>query len=217
MLSRKSFDLIKATSNLKRKLSDDSIATKQPLNKKANLAGAYEACLIGSSMIKHINSKEIFPNQKCYFNSISGGKIKDILASLKSNEQLLKNASCFVVTCGSNDCDSLNDMKTVINDYLDLAQYLHSTHKGSKFIFNKLIPRSKCRYVSLIEFEKRRVCFNEFLEITLPLIVPCKIVDHKSFENKTHLNDLLTDGVHISPVRGLPLYVEQIKKALYNS
>ena len=203
--------------NLKRKLTDDSIV-KQPLNKKANLVStfSYDVCLIGTSMIKNINANEIFSNKKCYFKSISGGKIKDILLNLKSNENLLKNSKCFLITCGSNDVDSLNDMKTTINDFLELAQYLHSTYESSQFIFNKLIPRTKCRYVSLIDFDKRRICFNDFLQFTLPLIVPCKIVEHESFENKTLLNDLLADGVHISPSRGLPLYVDEIKKVLFN-
>ena len=176
----------------------------------------YDSCLIGSSMIKDIDSKLVFPNSKrCFFKSISGGKIKDVYNFLKNRENLLKNSKYFIVTCGSNDCDSLSDIKDVLNDYLEMALYLKNTFNTSCLIFNKLIPRTKCRYVSLLDFEKRRNCFNTFLEIIVPLTVSdCIIVDHLAFEMKTDLNDLLLDGVHISPLKGLPIYIEQIKNKL---
>ena len=187
-----------------------------PFNNNSKITTVdYEACLIGSSMIKSIDPKQIFPDKRCHFKSISGGKIKDVHNYLKNNANLLKNSQYFIVTCGSNDCDSLNNINDVLNDYLELAEYLKNTFNTSScFIFNKLIPRTKCRYVSLLEFEKRRTCFNNFLEVYVPLTVSCIIVDHLAFEIKTGLNDLILDGVHISPFKGLPIYVEQIKSKL---
>lgn len=175
-----------------------------------------EACVIGSSMVKHIDVRQLFQNKNCLFKSISGGKITDIFTYLRLSEHELKNSKYFVITVGSNDCDSLDEINTVISNYFDLAQYLKQKYPDSNFIFNKLIPRVKCRYVSLLDFDKRRICFNNFLEATLTSSISnCKIVTHSAFESKTELTKLLSDGVHISPT-GLPLYVEQIRKTIDN-
>jgi len=197
-------------------LDEEDWDTEASVNVNNNHESFYQTCLIGSSMVKHIDVKLLFPDKNCLFKSISGGRINDIINYLKANEKLLINSKCFVVTCGSNDCDSLSELKDVVSHYFELAQYLKNTFNKASFVFNKLIPRTKCRYVSILEFEKRRICFNNFLEYTLPLIVPCQIVEHLAFDSKTELSNLLLDGVHISPLRGLPLYIEQIKKALQN-
>ena len=111
----------------------------------------YETCIIGTSMIKPINPSKVFSaNTKCFFNSISGGSIKNVMDSLEQNEQSLKSCLIFVVTCGSNDLDSTyKDIQQVISLYLDLARLLKKLFPSAKLVFNKLVPRTSTRFVDL--------------------------------------------------------------------
>ena len=189
---------------------DDNL---EPVNPNAY---TYDLCLIGTSMVKNIETNKLLPNKRCFFKSISGGCIRDVWNALKSREALLRGCKIFVITCGSNDCDSTRDLKTTINDFLELAQYLSKLYPDSKLIFNKLIPRTKTRYTQIEEFEKRRICFNNFLESTLTLLVPSVIVTHEKFESVHDLDMLLVDGVHMNPLHGVPIYIENIKKTIEN-
>jgi len=82
------------------------------------------------------------------------------------------------------------------------------------FFFNKLIPRLKTKYLDLAEFEKRRVDFNDCIQKRLGVLGNSMILTHESFEEKDKLGCLLSDGVHISPLNGLSLYVDTIQQAL---
>ncbi len=164
-------------------------------------------------MIRNIHPNEIFPNKKCFYKSISGGRINDVANYLKLNESWLMNCKLFLVTCGSNDCDSFKSLSEVIQDYLNLAQYLSAKYPKSRLLFNKLVPRTKTRYTNLNDFEKRRLCFNEFLESALPLLLPCTIISHEEFEQtSSYLEQLLCDGVHLSLSKGVPLYTQKLKQ-----
>ena len=174
----------------------------------------YEACVIGTSMVKHIDVKVLFSNKNCFFKSISGGRINDITNSLKQREELLKKCKYFIVTCGSNDVDSLNSITQVKADYFKLAFYLSRKYPGAKFFFNKLIPRLKTKYLDLVEFEKRRLEFNKCIQKRLGALSNSTVLTHDSFEAKDKLGCLLSDGVHISPMNGLSLYVHTIQQAL---
>ena len=100
-------------------------------------------------MIKYLDPKFIFNNTetKCYFNSISGGSIKDIIKDLKENEARLKTVKIFVVSCGSNDLDSTyNDTQEVIAMYLDLARTLKKLFPYARLVFNKLTRRTWTKF-----------------------------------------------------------------------
>ena len=160
-------------------------------------------------MINNIDVTKFFPNLKCLFKSINGGKTADILEYLKNNEPILKASKYFIITCGSNDVDSLMKITDAISDHLLLVKYFENKFKDAKFIFNKLIPRTKCRHVTLSDFEKRRNCFNKYME-SLPLAIDCELVEHLEFETDAwKLAYLLADGVHMSP-KGLPIYIKNI-------
>jgi hypothetical protein len=198
------------------RLEPVAIATATTAATAVSYAGKpFQACIIGTSMVKHVSPKSLFENEKCFFKSISGGLIKNVLEFVRARVDFFHECKCFIVTCGSNDCDSTRPIKDTIETFVELAVYLSQTYPNARFLFNKLIPRTKTRYVSLEEFEKSRTCFNHFLESTLTLLVPaCKIVNHESFELKENLELLLADGVHMSPLRGVPAYVNDIKQAL---
>lgn len=183
-------------------------------DKTAKIVKPFEAALIGTSMIKHLDPSKIFENKKCFYKSISGGRISDVLEFIKKREDFFSECHFICLTCGSNDCDSYNDIQTTIQRCIDLASYLHSKYPKSTIIFNELIPRLKTKYVDLEMFEKRRLCFNNFLNSSLKLIVPCITINHEEFEDKSKLESLLMDGVHINPISGIPLYTENIKKYL---
>lgn len=211
--------LNEAETTRKRKLNEStsSIEKAATLNKKANLTSNddYEMCLIGTSMVRNIQPNKIFPNKKCFFKSISGGRINDIVNYLKFNESWLTNCKLFLITCGSNDCDSFKSINEVIQDYLNLAQYLSHKYPVSRLLFNKLVPRTKTRYTNLIDFEKRRLCFNGFLENALPLLLPCTIISHEEFESSSSsLEELLCDGVHLSLSKGVSVYTQKLKQVL---
>lgn len=180
----------------------------------AKIVKTFEVALIGTSMIKHLDPGKIFEKKKCFYKSISGGRISDILEFIKKREGFFNDCQFICLTCGSNDCDSYNDIQTTIQRCIDLASYLHSKYPKSTLIFNQLIPRLKTKYIDLEMFEKRRVCFNNFLNSSLKLIVPCITINHEEFEDKSKLESLLMDGVHINPVSGVPIYTENIKKCL---
>lgn len=183
-------------------------------DKTVQIVKPFEAALIGTSMIKHLDPNKIFENKKCFFKSISGGRISDIIEFVKKREGFFDNCQFICLTCGSNDCDSYNDIQTTIQRCIDLATYLHSKYPQSNLIFNELIPRLKTKYIDLDLFEKRRICFNNFLNSSLKMIVSCKIVKHEEFEDKSKLEFLLTDGVHINPIDGVSKYIQDIKKIL---
>jgi hypothetical protein len=174
---------------------------------------SYDALLIGTSMINNIDVNDFFPDLKCLFKSINGGKTTDILEYLKKNEDILKSTKYFIITCGSNDVDSLMKLSDIMLDHLQLVRYLENDFKDAQIIFNKLIPRIKCRHVTQSDFEKRRSCFNKYLEI-LPFVLKCQIVEHLDFEaDAWKLAYLLADGVHIS-TKGLPIYTKNISNAI---
>ena len=190
---------------------DDVIEQPTQISKPLD-ADKYVACVIGTSMVKHFNVKELFPDQNCFFKSISGGLVKAIMNVLEARESLLKHCKVFIITAGSNDMDSRNEAETGIADFLKLAQYLKAQYKDAKFIINKLVPRTKTKYSVITEFEKRRLQFNDFLENDLMFLGNLTVVDHREFENKDRLSSLLSDGVHLAPSSGVPLYVNEIKK-----
>lgn len=176
----------------------------------------FQACLIGTSMVKHINPKLIFDEKKTFFKSIGGGLITNIHEFLKKRDGLFDKCKCFLITCGSNDCDSVAEIGKTIENMIELAQYLSNAYPAANLFFNKLVPRTKTKYTELDVFDKKRVCFNNFLESTLTLMVPCKIISHEGFESKDELDKLLYDGVHLSPMHGVPLYIDEIKKHLHD-
>ena len=192
----------------------DCYTNVDPSKIPASQETVYEACVIGTSMVKHIDVKVLFTNKSCFFKSISGGRINDITNILKQREELLKKCKYFIITCGSNDVDSLNSISQVKADFFKLAFYLSKKYPDAKFFFNKLIPRLKTKYLDLAEFEKRRVDFNDCIQKRLGVLGNSMILTHESFEEKDKLGCLLSDGVHISPLNGLSLYVDTIQQAL---
>ena len=165
-------------------------------------------------MIKGVNCNAVFPNRKCIFKSISGGLTRHCHEYVKSRELLLANCKYFIVVCGSNDCDMFYDINKVIMDYLEFAQYLSKMFPRARLIFNKLVPRLRTKNRTIEEFELRRVCFNNFLEQSLPNIIPCTIVTHDIFERKEKLKDFLSDGVHFSPLRAIPIYENNLRQVV---
>jgi hypothetical protein len=173
-------------------------------------------------MIKSINKFDLFKQtqfRKTYFKSISGGLIKNVLQDLKDMAFKLNKCKLFVITVGSNDCDSLNQIDKVIGDYLDLVEYVRETYPPETvIILNKLIPRLKTKYTQLDEFDKRRKCFNNFIQNGLSVMFSSSstyfVVEHERFEDSNSLNDLLSDGVHLSVQKGVVFYVEDIKNVL---
>lgn len=111
----------------------------------------YETCIIGTSMIKNVSPAKVFSAEtNCFFDSISGGCIKNIIDSLEQNQLALKNCRIFIVTCGSNDLDSsYRDSQQVISLYLDLARLLKKLFPNARLVFNKLVPRTSTRHIEL--------------------------------------------------------------------
>lgn len=210
---------LKELNNHKRKQTDDLIEIATPA-KKASNSNNYTACLIGTSMVKHLSIKEMFPSKRCFFKSISGGSIKNVLQCLRARSNCLTDCEVFVLTAGSNDIDrdgpgaTDTALDSSVEDFLSLCTYLKETYPTARFIINKLIPRTKTKYTDLHVFEQRRVKFNEFLERELTFLGDYVVVSHPEFERKQELWNLLIDGVHLSPVRGVPLYTAEIKKYL---
>lgn len=205
----------------KRKIESSEAQTKKvhldwdKEEKAESIIKPFEACLIGTSMIKHIDTNKLFANRKCFFKSISGGQIKDVLEFIKKREGFFDNCKFIVLTCGSNDCDSYKEIKININDMLELAEYVSKMYPKAKLVINQLIPRLKTKFIHLEDFEKKRVLFNNFLNDTVSLMIPnCVIVKHPAFEVKSELESFLLDGVHMSPLRGVPIYIEEIKNNL---
>lgn len=123
----------------------------QPLQEQPILVENYETCIIGTSMIKHVSPAKVFSAEtNCFFNSISGGCIKNIIDLLEQNQLALKNCRIFIVTCGSNDLDSsYRDSQQVISLYLELARLLKKLFPNARLVFNKLVPRTSTRYIEL--------------------------------------------------------------------
>ncbi|RNA27106.1 hypothetical protein BpHYR1_002977 [Brachionus plicatilis] len=184
---------LKTASHLKADL------TELVKDKTIQIVKPFEAALIGTSMVKHLDPNKIFENKKSFFKSISGGRISDIQEFIKKREGFFNDCQFICLTCGSNDCDSYNDIQTTIQKCLDLATYLHSKYPKGILIFNELIPRLKTKYIDL-----------DFLK----LVVPCQVVKHDEFEDKSKLENLLMDGVHINPINGVPIYIQDIKKCM---
>jgi hypothetical protein len=212
---------LKELNNHKRKQTDDLIDEMAKPAKKASNSNNYTACLIGTSMVKHLSIKEMFPSRRCFFKSISGGSIKNVLQCLRARSNCLTDCEVFVLTAGSNNIDkdgtdTATDtaLASSVEDFLSLCTYLKETYPTARFIVNKLIPRTKTKYTDLQVFEQRRVKFNEFLERELKFLGDYAVVSHPEFERKQELWNLLIDGVHLSPVRGVPLYTAEIRKYL---
>ena len=101
-------------------------------------------------MIKNIKPCNLFNDKKCYFKSISGGSIMNIINLIKSDVKRMKNIKLFVITCGSNDLDNNHkSIQKIIEMYLELGRNLKSLFPNSNFFFNILIPRTTTRYISL--------------------------------------------------------------------
>jgi hypothetical protein len=176
----------------------------------------FKACLIGTSMVRNIRYKDLFGSDlKTFFKSISGGLIKHVDTFLRSRANLLNQCNIFVITCGSNDCDSTSDMASTLSDYLNMCRYLNETFPAARLVLNTLIPRQRCKYATQDEFEQRRVVFNNFLVSTVTgNFVTAQVVPHPGFENRDSLGKLLNDGIHLSVDHGLPIYVEEIRAVL---
>ncbi len=210
-------------------IQSNAVVSKKFIQEQEPDQTTFDSCVIGSSMIKNINKLDLFENSKfknTYFKSISGGLIKHVHEDLKNMSHELKNCKLFIITVGSNDCDSLNQIDKVIGDYLDLVEYLRDTYSSETcIILNKLIPRLKTRYTKLDDFDKRRLCFNNFIQNSLCTMFSSSlfVVEHERFEireneidatNNNILNEFLSDGVHLSIQKGVKLYVEDIKNVL---
>ena len=185
-----------------------------PANHNKQQSGNYTACLIGTSMVKQIDVKRLFTDgTKCFFKSISGGLIKSIISCLTVRELLLANCKTFIITAGSNDIDS-NSAEEAISDFKSLVEYLNETHPIAKIIINKLIPRTRTKFSDLLDFESKRIAFNNFLDsISSSKHV---IVTQDLFEDAEKLEMMLSDGVHLSPLYGVLPYEAQIKTNILN-
>ncbi len=197
---------------------DDEIAFAQEtgqVNQGTAVVKPFETCLIGTSMVKHIRPVDLFGKRKCFFKSISGGLIKHIDSFLRTREGYFESCNMFVVTCGSNDCDSKNEISETLTAYLDLCLYLSEKYPNARLILNTLVPRQNTRFTTQEEFEERRVLFNQFLNSSVnSLIWNARIVSHPNFENRESLSTLLSDGVHLSVDQGVLIYVQEIKTVL---
>jgi len=194
------------------KIPNTSINPESFLDKPKDNAEKYVACIIGTSMVKQIKTNDLFEDKKCFFKSISGGLINDIARCLVARELLLAECRCFVITCGSNDVDSTASIQTVCNNFLNMIKYLNNQYPEARFIINKLVPRLKTKFVHIDAFEKRRTVFNNYLEENLKFLKNYSIVEHPSFEEKSNLCNLLSDGVHLSLSNGVPVYTKTIKE-----
>jgi hypothetical protein len=175
----------------------------------------FETCLIGTSMIKHIRPVDLFKKKKCFYKSISGGSIKHVDAFLRTKEGYFDNCETFVITCGSNDCDSTKKINETVAAYFELCWYLHQKYPNAHLVLNTLVPRQTTRYTTPEEFEKRRVLFNQFLVSSInSLIWNAKIVLHPKFEDPELLATMLSDGVHLSVDHGVAVYVAEISSVL---
>lgn len=167
-------------------------------------------------MVKYIDPKNVFDSEtKCFHKSISGGSIKHIKEALEYHEANLKNVKLFIVTCGSNDCDSTyKDAQAVISLYLNLARTMKKLFPDAKLIFNKLVPRMDTKFSELAVFEQKRCILNRFLESSLPNMVSnCTIIGHDEFEVTGALASLLNDGVHFT-FHGVGVYAAQLKRTV---
>ncbi len=197
------------------RISDAAINAVSFLNKSIDPAQNYAACVIGTSMVKQIKPSELFGDKKCFFKSINGGLINDIARCLVARDLLLADCRCFVITCGSNDMDSATkSLEAACSDFLKLIEYLSGQYPDARFIINKLVPRLRTKYLQLEVFEERRAAFNKFLDENLKTMENCVIVNHAAFEHKDSLCGLLSDGVHLSELTGVPAYIEAIKERL---
>ena len=106
--------------------------------------------------------------------------------------------------------DSGEGYEVGCNDFLELVQYLNGQYPEARFVINKLIPRTRTKYAELKIFEERRIAFNKYLEENLTFLKNYVLVDHVAFEEGDKYV-MLSDGVHISPLVGVPMYVDTIK------
>ncbi len=203
---------LSSTSELLSDWDADQIATENSPVKRS--MQHYTACLIGTSMVKHLNFKELFPDNKCFFKAVSGGSIKNVLQCLRARSNVLTDCQVFVITAGCNDLDRDKPGQSASEDFLTLCRYLKETYPNARFIVNKLVPRTTTKYTDLHVFEQRRADFNLFLDNQLQFLGDYVVVTHAEFEKKQELWDLLSDGVHLSPMKGVPLYTAEIKKFL---
>jgi hypothetical protein len=200
-----------------RKSNEVSKKPNLTTKEESQITKPFEICLVGTSMIKHIKPSDILAEKKCFFKSISGGLIKDVFEHIKVRKDFFtqNDLKMFITTCGSNDCDSQNEFNETLNNFLEFASHLQENYPNAILVFNTLVPRQKTKFTEINLFEEKRVCFNNFLKsIIKNIIKKCIIVDHERFESKSDLDTLLSDGVHLSPINGVPVYVQDIKKAI---
>jgi hypothetical protein len=175
----------------------------------------FETCLIGTSMIRNIRSADLFPTKKCFFKSINGGLIEHVDSYLRAREGFFDHCHTFVLTCGSNDCDSKNEINETVAAYYALCWYLHLKYPTARLVLNTLVPRQHTRFTTPAEFEKRRKQFNQFLVANISGVIwNARVVFHPEFEDRESLDTLLSDGVHLSIDRGVLVYVEEINGVL---
>ena len=168
-------------------------------------------------MIKHIridNFLNINGINNVFLKSISGGKIQDVYNFIRARK--FTQCKYFILTVGSNDCDCANNSSNftqkIIDEYMVLINYLKESYLSSKIFVNQLVPRTRTRYSKEV-FETNRVKLNSYLE-------ECSdenlvFIKHPAFEDIDKLSTLLYDGVHIHPVNGVPIYVDEIKSVVF--
>ena len=197
-------------------------ATETAVQKKAwtltnviyNPSVNYNLCIFGTSMIKHIRVEEFLSTKSninnIFLKSISGGRILDIYNFIRARS--FSGCKYFIITCGSNDCDcAKSDLnQQIIDEYSVLINYLRIVYKDSKIFMNQLIPRTRTRYLSA-NFEANRTKLNKFLESWVKTEENLFFIKHPAFESLDKLSTLLYDGVHIHPINGVPVYVNEIK------
>ena len=179
-------------------------------------------------MIKHIRVESFFTGGDCiknvFLKSISGGRILDVYNFIRSRTFL--QCKYFMLTVGSNDCDCGNNKaprgettvdlaQQIIDEYMILINYLRNFYSNPKIFVNQLIPRTRTRYSKEI-FESNRIKLNSYLENLTKTDDSLVFVKHPAFENVDKLNSMLYDGVHIHPVNGVPIYVNEIKSVFIN-
>ncbi len=178
----------------------------------------YNLCIFGTSMIKHIrieNFLSINGINNVFLKSISGGRILDVYNFIRA--RTFKGCQYFILTVGSNDCDcvmSSTSSQKIIDEYMILINYLKNSYLNSKIFVNQLIPRTRTRYLKDV-FDMNRVKLNCHLEELAKNDDYLIFIKHPAFEDIDKLSTLLYDGVHIHPVNGVPIYVNEIKSVFF--
>lgn len=176
-------------------------------NMSYELDNKYEFVFIGTSMIKHIK----LSIKNSYLKALSGARIEILFNFIKT--KFFSNCKYFMLTCGSNDCDSTIAIESTTHIYLQLLKYLREKFTDAVIFINELVPRTRTRTE---HYENNRKILNEFLEIFCKNNFKYEFIKHDSFENRQNLNTYLYDGVHLHPINGVPEYIKEINKVLSN-